>query len=215
MINTHLSDDEQGEILKKWLRENGKSLVGGTMLGLAVVFGWQSWSQHRLDISAQAAAEFDQLSGAVSGKRIEEANNLTTKLRTEHPSSIYTTLAALSLAKAKADQGDLAGARSELEKVITDSDEPSLQQVARLRLARVQLAQSDIDGAAAVVEGAPEDDFAGEFAQLRGDIARARHQPGEARTAYQEAIDKGVGNSPLVQMKLEDLGLPAAKEGGA
>ena len=42
----HLTDEEQVEALKKWWRENGKSVVGGVVLGLALVGGWRGWQYY-------------------------------------------------------------------------------------------------------------------------------------------------------------------------
>ena len=59
---------------------------------------------------------------------------------------------------------------------------------------------------------ADKDNFVGEFAALRGDIARAKKDFGAARTAYQEALDGKAGNSRMIQMKLDDLAQAEAEK---
>ena len=38
-----LDEHEQGELVQKWLRQNGSSLITGIAMGLALVFAWQWW----------------------------------------------------------------------------------------------------------------------------------------------------------------------------
>ncbi len=38
---------EQSELVQKWLRENGLSIVVGVAIGLVGIFGWQQWRNHQ------------------------------------------------------------------------------------------------------------------------------------------------------------------------
>ena len=58
--NTHLSDEEQAEALKRWRSENGKTNIGGIVLGLGLVIGWQGWNEHQRRQSEMATAEYDR-----------------------------------------------------------------------------------------------------------------------------------------------------------
>ncbi|MEZ5581541.1 MAG: tetratricopeptide repeat protein [Candidatus Competibacteraceae bacterium] len=51
--------------------------------------------------------------------------------------STYATLAALQLAKLAVTASDLASAKDHLERVLNDTDEAAIGDIARLRLARV------------------------------------------------------------------------------
>ncbi len=37
------TEEEQVEALKDWWKENGRSLLLGVALALAIVFGWKGW----------------------------------------------------------------------------------------------------------------------------------------------------------------------------
>jgi len=205
-VSEYLSEEEQVEALKKWWSENGRSVIAGIVIGLAVVFGWQSWVQHRHDRMEAAAARFDQLHQAVQGGEREAAEKQAELLREEHGKTIYSAFAALDLAKIKLEQGDAAGAREQLQWVMEQGREPGLQRLARLRLARLQLGLGEIDAAEKSIAGLEGNAFAGDVAEIRGDIARARNDLETARQFYQEALAKEVGNSMLVRMKLQDIG---------
>ena len=37
------SEEEQLEVVKRWWKENGTSLIAGAVLAAAGVFGWNAW----------------------------------------------------------------------------------------------------------------------------------------------------------------------------
>ncbi len=209
-MSVHLSEEEQVEALKKWWKENGRSIIAGAVLGLGGIFGWQAWGQHRNELAEQASGRYEQMQFAARLGNRESVMKQAEILMSEHQDSSYAVFAALLAARVSQEGGDLDTARTRLEWVIANSDESSFQQIARLRLARLLLGQNDLDGAGAVITQAPADNFAGEFAELRGDIARAREDYAGARQAYQEALEKGVGDAALVTMKLDDLAIAGA-----
>ncbi len=204
-MSVYDTEDEQVEALKKWWSENGRSIVGGAVLGLAAVFGWQAWEQHQGQTAADASLRYDNMGQAMQAGNSESALKLGEKIVADWPDSSYGVMAALDMAKIKLDQGDPAVAQAQYEWVLAQPGDASLKQVARLRLARVLLGNGDLDGAEAVVAKADKDNFAGEFAVIRGDIASARKDYTAAHTAYTNALSNEVGNRRLVQMKLDNL----------
>ncbi|MET0012018.1 MAG: tetratricopeptide repeat protein [Sedimenticola sp.] len=204
-MDIHLSEEEQVEALKKWWKQNGFSVAAGIVLGLGGVFGWQYWNKHQDQVSADASYHFEQLNASVAAGLKEPALQQAKALMQHYQDSSYAVFAALDAAKVKVEQGDTAGARVQLQWALDNTSDPSLQQVARLRLARVMLSEGAADEAASVLAQAPVDGYQGEVAELRGDIALAKGDENAARAAYQQALDNKVGSSALVRMKLDDL----------
>lgn len=204
MVDVNLSEDEQVEALKNWWKENGKSVVAGIVIGLGGVFGWQYWTQHQQQVAEQASQQFERLAESVASGS-PAAVTQAEALIAGYEKSPYAIFAALELAKVKFQQGDADGAREQLQWVITTADDQSMQQIARLRLARLLLDQGDTDQASSLVAQAPADNFSGDFAELRGDIALKKGDPVAARQAYGEALENQVSNSALVQLKFDDL----------
>lgn len=204
-MSAHLTEEEQVEALKAWWKENGKATVIGVVLGLGGMLGWQAWTQHQATTAEQASARFQQLIMASNTGAAESAVKQAELLITKFEGSSYAVFAALNLARVQLEQGDSAAARGQLAWALANSADKSLQQIARLRLARLMLSDGDLEDAARLAAEAPADNFAGEFAQLRGDIALAGNDKESARSSYQEALANEVGNSDLVRMKLDDL----------
>jgi predicted negative regulator of RcsB-dependent stress response len=205
MVDVTLSEEEQVEELKKWWKENGKSVIAGVVLGLGAVFGWQYWNQHQQQVAGQASMLFEQMSQSLAAKNNEIASKQAEIIASEFQGSAYDTFASLTLARVKLEQGDTAAARALLKQVEQKGSSQSLQQIARLHLARILISEGDAEGAAAVVANAKDDSFRGEFSALKGDIALARGDREGARSAYLEALATDVGNTAVIRMKLEDL----------
>lgn len=210
-VSVYDSEEEQVEALKKWWSENGKSIIGGIVLGLSGVFGWQAWTQHQDQTAANASLRYEKMGQAIVAGNSESVLKQGEKIIADWPESSYAVLAAMDMAKIKFYQGDADGAKSQYEWVISKTSDQSIKQLARLRMTRILLSDNDLDGAEAVISKADKDNFAGEFAVLRGDIARARNNHEAARTAYTDALSGEVGNRQLIQMKLD--GLAAAEAG--
>jgi len=210
-VSVYDSDEEQVEAIKKWWSENGKSIIAGIVLGLGAVFGWQAWIQHQGQTAAQASLRYENMAQAIQAGSVESAIKHGEKIITEWPDSNYAVFAAQDMAKIQLEQGDADAAKTQYQWVLANAKDASLKQLARLRMARMLLSENDIDGAEVIAAKADKDNFAGEFAALRGDIAMAKKDYASARTAYQDALDNKVGNPRLIQMKLDDLATAKAE----
>jgi predicted negative regulator of RcsB-dependent stress response len=214
-METHTTEEQQIAAARTWLKQNGASIVTGVILGFAALFGTRAWFAWQ-DNQAQMASDLY----AVMISALESGNNqaVTDKagmLIAEHSGSGYAAMAALALARVRIEEGELEGARANLQWVLDNSDVDYLRDTARLRLARVLLALEDMDGAARVLEQAGSGQARSPLvAELMGDIHHARGEPQLAQQAYQEAL-AGMGDEypgqQLLQIKYEaSLGADAA-----
>ena len=208
MVNVTLSEEEQVEALKKWWKENGRSVIGGIILGLSAVFGWRYWVEHQSEIAQQASVQLAELNQTVADGKGDLAREQAKQIIDQFQGTPYAIFAALNLAKVMLQSGEHEGAIAQLKWALDSSDDNSLKQIIRARMARIMMDAGQLDEAEQVVASAASDSYRGEFAELKGDIARARGDKSAASAAYREALEHDVGNSVLVQMKLDDLALP-------
>lgn len=205
-MNTYETDEEKVEAIKKWWKENGFSVIGGVAIGLGAIFGWRAWIDYRDSVAQQASAAFEQLLASAGAADIQTSIKHSELIIEEYPDTAYATLAALVRARVELDAGNLPGARTALEQAIGKSPDPGLTRIAALRLIRVLIAEGDTEKAASLV--AKHDDsasFAGAFAALRGDIAKAEGRPSDARVSYERAIAAGAPNPEQLRLSLDDL----------
>lgn len=214
-MDVYKTDEEQAEALKRWLRENGVSLVTGVMLGLAVLFGVKSWNEYG-ERSHEAASNLYLQFQAASGKGLDDAIKQYDVLIKDYSNSEYAVLASLHMAKLQVDKGDAKAARAHLQWALDHAQGEGLKHTARLRLARLLVADGEIDAADKLIAGIADPSFTALYEELRGDIAQARGKFDEAHAAYVRALAAMPENLPgraLIEAKRDDAlrGTPTGK----
>ena len=199
------TEEQQVEALKKWWKENGKSIIAGVVIGLGAVLGWRAWVQHQDRVAGQASNEFDKLVAAAARDDAKTVGILTDHLALEYDGTPYPAFAHLVQARLAVNAGDPKVAVTSLKAAIDEAPDRAVRAIAVLRLARVHLAAKDADAAALLAAHPPPKAFAGETALIQGDIAKARGNSDAARKAWRQALDQGVGNPDLVRLKINDL----------
>ncbi len=202
------SDKEQVEAIKRWWKANGKSVILGVALGLAIAGGGKWWLARQQSRAEFASDQYELVLQDVQKGSPAAALERGGRLLDNLPTSNYADLTALVLAKLKVDQSDLDGARFYLQWVVDHSSITQLKDVARLRLGRVLLAKGDAAGALQAVESADMKSFPSPAQELKGDILLAMGKRDEARMAYSAAInaDGGGADQSRLQMKLAEVG---------
>jgi predicted negative regulator of RcsB-dependent stress response len=200
------TEEQQVEAIKKWWKDNGTSVIGGVVIGLGVVFGFQWWNQHQDQVGAEASNLYDQLVMSVRMENAESAAKQKEVLQAEFGATPYAGFADLVYAKLQYENGDSAAAEATLRQAVDSAANAGLRAIAVLRLSRVLLDSDRADEASALLDKHPAPAaFAADYAVLRGDLARSRGDYAAARGAYQEALAGKPGNAALVQLKLDNL----------
>ena len=145
MVDDYLSDREQEEALRNWWRENWNWILGGVVLGLALLAGWQYWKIHTTNRGEEAAELFAEYQAA--GTDAEKAKAPLDRLTSDFASSPYTQQARLAQAQKHVVASQLDEAATQLRAVIDASKDEELAHIARLRLARVLIQQGKHDEA--------------------------------------------------------------------
>ena len=204
-IDDLLDEHEQGERVRAWLRQNGAALVGGIAIGLAAIGGWKWWGAQQ---EQQALAAADQYHAAVAAI---EAGADDAQARIQGlAAGPYRQLARLELAASQVEAGDAEAAIATLRAV--EAGDPLLDEVVEHRLARL-LIEAGKPGEALQLVSPASGAAAGE---IRGDAHFALEQVGEARDAYQAALQELDPASPrrgILELKLTQVGgVPATTE---
>ncbi|MFW2405323.1 MAG: YfgM family protein [Gammaproteobacteria bacterium] len=216
-MDEQLTDEQQAEIVRNWLRDNGGFIFGGIVVAVGALFGWQQWQGYQ-DTQAERASElYEALLGAVRGGRTTQADEFFADLDQRYPGSAYVDQARFVLAKSYMDRSDFEPAAKHLADVVDHTSSQELRHIASLRLARVRLQQGQFDVALDVLGTAtPASAFASRYDEVRGDIYYAQGRIEEARAAYESAMshedEAPVIDAVYVQAKLDALGGAAADD---
>ncbi|HMK85423.1 MAG TPA: tetratricopeptide repeat protein [Steroidobacteraceae bacterium] len=212
MPEEYLTDDEQLEEVKRLAGEYGPWIIGAVALGLAFVAGYRYYHHHIDERAMKAAAQFHDLTSAVSQNDPARALLIADALIKNYAGSPYADQAQLMIARLSLDQGQDENAIAPLTEVIEHSKDSELKHIARLRLARVQVDQGKPDEALKTLSDSPGA-FAARYHEVRGDALFAKKDLRGAADEYRAALAEAAAGSmdgALVALKIADLGLPAA-----
>ena len=216
-MDEQLTDEQQAEVVRKWLRENGAYLLGGLVLGLGGLFGLNQWRGYETAQAEQASAVYENVLGALQTDRVSRANEYMMILEETYANSPYLDQARLLISRSHLDRNEFDVAASYLAQIMTDSNSAEMAHIARLRLARIRLHQQQFDVALEILEDMDSDSaFASRYHEVRGDVYIAMNRQNEARSEYRAALGEAeqptIVDRIYVQAKLDDLGSDTVSE---
>ncbi|HTB67711.1 MAG TPA: tetratricopeptide repeat protein [Steroidobacteraceae bacterium] len=207
-MDEYLSEQEQLERLTGWLRANVPWIVIGLAVGGLIVGGWRWWQARNDRNGVEAATSYSQVLDAFDHGDRTRGLDLVEQLRRSHPDSPYVDQADLAAARLLLETGQPDRALSYLQAVINHSRDAQLVLLARLRLARVQVAQNHPDAALTTLGTANQGAFEGRFAEVRGDAYFAKGDKAQALREYRAAraaIGPAQAANDLLDLKINDL----------
>jgi predicted negative regulator of RcsB-dependent stress response len=204
-----LDEHEQSERVRSWLRGNAAGLIGGVLLGLAAIGGWQWWQKQQQADRQGASDRYQAANTAIAAGDLAKAKTAVAAV-SQNPT--YATLASLRLAKAQVEAGQREDALATLRGI--ESSDPAVGIVVQSRLARLLIDAGKADEALKLLGDKPA---AVSALEARGDALVALDRDDQARAAYQEALaklDVGAPQRRIVELKLTEVGgSPARTEG--
>jgi predicted negative regulator of RcsB-dependent stress response len=217
-----LSEREQWEALKRWIRENGPAILAGVAIAALGLGGYRWWQARSNNADLAAGAMYVQMENAFAQGNRTQAFILLGDLERQYPSSPYADQAKLASARAFVEDAELDRAADELRDVMQHSHDSILQLIARQRLARVQIAQHQPAAALATLSGANPGALAPQYEEARGDAYYAMGNKSAALAQYRlaRAGETGGGaESGLLDLEISDLAAdvssPAEPSGAA
>jgi len=213
-----LEEQEQLDQLKAFWARWGNLITWLLVAVLATYAGWNGWNYWQRDQAIKAAAMYDALDSAAQAKDADKVASVFADLKERFPRTTYATQAALLAAKVQHEKGQGDAARATLAWAAEHGSEEEYRDIARLRLAGLQLDAKQYDEAAKTLDGVKLADFAALVADRRGDLALLQGKPDQAKQEFKKAyegLDKKLDYRRLVEAKLATLGVAPAAEAAA
>lgn len=214
----HLSEEEQIEAFKRWWAENGLQLIAGLVLVVGGYFGWQFWQDRQQQQVEQASDLYIEMidivasqadGGRLSLEKEVAIGKLADQLKAEFSGSGYAQFAALLKAKLAADNKELDLAAAELQWAMDSDPTPETERLVRLRLARVEAARGNIEGALQMVQGVDPQDMKSAYEEAKGDFYMQQGNTAAAFTAYESALAANQSSDPMLsnilQLKISQI----------
>jgi predicted negative regulator of RcsB-dependent stress response len=218
-MSTYLSDEEQVDRFKGFLKSYGSAIVSGVLIALIVFFGYQYWMKRQAVERFNLANQYQKV---VDASQKLSANPSDQAARTQYFSqadslvkanadSAYALQTQFLSAKLAAAKGDYATAEKQLTAATQNkAGDEGLTQLAWLRLAYMQIAQNKTDAALSSLKQVTDAAFLPSANEAKGDILLQKNDVNAAKVAYQAAWDelaKRQEPRALLQVKLESVGV--------
>jgi predicted negative regulator of RcsB-dependent stress response len=206
-VDDLLSEKEQIDKMRAWWSDYGLYVVGGIVLGAAILFGINYYQTQKVNAEIAASALYDDLTEYVTGGDLEAAETTAAELDSDYGNSSYAAQSKLAMARLYMDKNRDQDAAEALNELLEMNGFEHIQHVARVRLAKVLLYQGRPEEVLTLLEGKENEAFAARYAEELGDAYVALGRYDEARTSYQAALGEAQPtiDQGLVQLKLMDL----------
>lgn len=208
------TEEEQIAALKKWWKENGRAIIVGVVVGVGAIVGWNGWQGYKTGQAREASDLYQKMVIAVREDKGDSAIKLAERIKQNYASTRYAVYADLFLARQKLEAGDIEAAKKALVAVYEGSSDDATRHIARLRYLRLLISEGEYEAALKLIskyDVAASGPFEASYAELKGDANVGLNRDGEARTAYQRALDLG-RRSRFLELKNNDLAQSAPPE---
>lgn len=207
-MSDYLTEQEQIELLKNWIKQYSMVVLSGVVIALFAVTGYRYWQQRQAKILSHASSVYDEMLSARGQNNPAETQTQARKLFKHYSKTTYGTISALMLARSAVVRKDYPEAEKQLNWVIDHGKIASLRQIARIRLARVMISERKAEEALKVLDYTEDKTFVGLIDEVKGDAYLALNKTDSARDSYKLALTElpnAEVNRPLLQMKYDNL----------
>lgn len=207
-MSTYISDQEQLQVIKNWWKENGRFTIIMIICAVVISYSLRSWQQYKIQKSEAASVIYEQMLNDIATHQSSQFETHASQLMKDYKTTPYAAIAGLSWAKVAVEKNDYDTATNKLNWVMDHGKGNDVKQLARIREAKLLLAQKKYQSALNVLEIINEPAYTGLIQQIRGDIFAAMGKTVEAKTAYQNALavlPKNAVDRSLLKMKYDNL----------
>jgi Uncharacterized protein conserved in bacteria len=174
------------------------------------IIGWEYWSQNKVTKLQNSSDMYESFINALNDSELDQ-KVMAEEIVQKYPNSLYADLVTFHLAKIFVDQNDLNKAEEYLRWILDrhdskwGSDFDPIQVTARLRLARVLIANENPEKAIEVIEYSQT--LNGSLYEVKGDAEEQLGQFSQAKLSYLKALESTQSQSiqALLKMKLANL----------
>ena len=207
-----VEEKHQVDQLKSWFKEYGAAILIGAVIAALSFFGWQRWQQMHERSIVHASLHYEKLLDSMALNDTAGAQKAADYLIDRYPHSTYAKLATLLLARNAIAVGNYPLAEQKLKWVMESAKLPTLQAMARLRYARLQIEMKQPEAALTTLQKIESNDYLAPAEEIKGDAFVAMHNFLGAKQAYKNALTAlpvSAMNRSLLQMKFNNIAIDA------
>ena len=210
MVKLSSTEEENTEFLSSlWDKYKYLILLSLVLLG-AGIFGWESWSQNRLSNLQDSADMYESFINSLNDDDLDK-KVMAEQIIEKYPNTLYADLVTFHLAKISVEEEDLNKAEEYLMWILQrrdskwGSDFDPIEATARLRLARVLIANDHSNKALEIIN--ESENISSSLYEVKGDAEEKLGFYAEAKLSYLKALESNQSQSveAILKMKLANL----------
>ena len=210
MVKLSSTEEENTEFLSSlWDTYKYLILLSLVLLG-AGIFGWESWSQNRISNLQDSANMYESFINSLNDEDLDQ-KVLANQIIKKYPNTLYADLVTFHLAKISVEEEDLNKAEEHLTWILQrhdskwGSDFDPIEATARLRLARVLIANNNSNNALEIIN--ESENMSSSLLEVKGDAEEKLGFYAEAKLSYLKALESNQSQSveAILKMKLANL----------
>lgn len=199
-MSAHHDELQDIENVKDFWKRGGKWLFALIIAIALGYWGYTIYQSYQLDKQAEAAT----LASKIKNNDLAQLQ----KLQSEHPDAFATAQATLNSSGQYFKEGKLTEAAQGYQWVLEHNQDSLLQATAAKNLAIVYLQQKKYDEALQAAHTPVDAAFQALLDETKGDILTEQGKAGEAKQAYQAALEKlpvDAASREAIQLKINSL----------
>jgi len=204
-----LTEKEQIEEMRAWWSEYGNYVIGGIVVGIALMVGLGQYRSNTASTQVEASVLYETLFEAVADGDTDDAEAAASELYADYDSTNYPSQARLAMARLYMDKGRDKDAADSLRALVDAEPGTELGLIARLRLTKVLLYQDKPQEVIDLLSNRDDSAFTPRYSEMIADAYVMLGQYSDARDAYLVAMADSASmptvDRALVQMKFDDL----------
>lgn len=217
MATQHLDLDEQEQLanIKHFWNRYGVWMTTIVTVVALSYLGWSGWNYWQYNQSQKSAILFDELSKSMNAGDIPKTDRVFADMKDKFGATSYTAQAALLAARMNYGAGKIDASQAALQWLVDSNAEAAYKDVARLRLAGVQIEAKKYDEAIKLLTIGISKPFAALAADRMGDAYVLQNKTEEAKTQYLKAyagLEERDDYRKMIEVKLARMGIEPPKK---
>lgn len=203
--HVRVQQDDEVERAREFWQKNRTGIIGGVVLGIGIVLGYNFWQSHKQTTGQNASIAYEQL---VKEQDLAKQKTLHDDLVNNYGGTIYASMSTLQLAKNAVESRDFESAQNYLTTGIAQAKDEAMLTLMQVRLAQVYLQQEKYDDVISLLKAKSPIGFAAQFQELLGDAYAGKGEIDNAKTAYEKGIEilsEQGSQGGLLELKLQNL----------
>ena len=209
-MSVYMTEEEQIQAIKKWWSRYSSPILVVLSVLMLSVSGYRYWIRHQEKVTAEASTLYEHLMQSFSNHDVKDIRSYSNQLINRYSQTIYADAARMTLAKLNVEKNHLDLAKSLLQTVAIQSKNSAFKQIAKIRLARLMIANKQFTEALDQFAVIDDSSYMTIVNELKGDIFVQQRDYEQAIQAYKQAIDQakaqGIGNL-FLEMKTNELAM--------